>query len=299
MLRESKTMKRISLLVGILGLVILFGTLEKVAAQIRDPFAMKPKKVVAPPKPATTTTTTNPLTSKDPVKPMKPEPRAPVILAFPVMNQRLAYYKQVRAQLLAQGLPVPPPTTVLTLDEMEVTGIFRTPTGYAAMVEVPSIKLSFTVRPGDKFYNGQLVAIEDNFLVVKRVAKLSNGKYVVSAENKAIKPPEWQTEFGGATTAPMAPQSTSLQDPQSAENMPVSAEPKAMVSDPTVSLVDSMNRDQAKQSAMDSKDKKPGKGGKVDGKAKVTNVKEKLKSSVKDQKKPAGKEVSKNNTKAN
>jgi hypothetical protein len=50
---------------------------------------------------------------------------------------------------------------------MSVTGIFKTPRGYAAMVEAAPIKLSYTIYPGEKFFDGQLVAVEENRLVFR------------------------------------------------------------------------------------------------------------------------------------
>ena len=73
-------------------------------------------------------------------------------------------------------MPVPKVTSVLTLNEMSVTGIFRTPRGYAAMVEATPIKLSYTIYPGEKFFDGQLVAVEENRLVFRKVTKMGNGK---------------------------------------------------------------------------------------------------------------------------
>ena len=54
------------------------------------------------------------------------------------------------------------------LNEMQVTGIFRTPRGWAAMVEATPIKLSYVIYPGESFFDGQLVAIEEGRLVFRR-----------------------------------------------------------------------------------------------------------------------------------
>ena len=62
-------------------------------------------------------------------------------------------------------------TSVLTLNEMAVTGIFRTPRGYAAIVEATPLRLSYTIYPGEKFFDGQLVAVEENRLVFRRVVR--------------------------------------------------------------------------------------------------------------------------------
>ena len=100
-----------------------------------------------------------------------------------------------------QAEMIPKVTSVLTLDEMSVTGIFRTPRGYAAMVEAKPIKLSYTIYPGEKFFDGQLVAIEENKLVFRKVTKWTNGKFVASEENKSLRQYTVEQEVQG--TAPI------------------------------------------------------------------------------------------------
>ena len=111
----------------------------------------------------------------------------PVDLGAPPINQRIEYYKSIRESAASNGQPIPKVTSVLTLGEMSVTGIFRTPRGYAAMVEAEPLKLSYTIYPGEKFFDGQLVAVEENRLVFRRVVKMSNGKFVSSVENKPLR----------------------------------------------------------------------------------------------------------------
>jgi hypothetical protein len=55
------------------------------------------------------------------------------------------------------------------------------------MVEATPIKLSYTIYPGEKFYDGYLVAIEDNRLVFRRETKMTDGKVLTAAENKGLK----------------------------------------------------------------------------------------------------------------
>lgn len=111
----------------------------------------------------------------------------PADLGLPAIVQRIEYYKRVRESAAANGQPIPKVTSVLSLNEMSVTGIFRTPRGYAAMVEAEPLKLSYTIYPGEKFFDGQLVAVEENRLVFRRVVKMSNGKFVSSVENKPLR----------------------------------------------------------------------------------------------------------------
>ena len=87
----------------------------------------------------------------------------------------------------ANGQPLPKVTSVLTLGEMAVTGIFKTPRGYAAMVEATPIKLSYTIYPGEKFFDGQLVAVEENQLVFRHVTKTGKDKFVSSVETKQLR----------------------------------------------------------------------------------------------------------------
>lgn len=107
----------------------------------------------------------------------------------------------MRLQAAESGQALPKVTSVLTLEEMAITGIFRTPRGYAAMVEAKPIKLSYTIYPGEKFFDGQLVAIEENRLVFRKVTKMTNGKFIASVENKALR--EFSNEAQIQGTAPI------------------------------------------------------------------------------------------------
>ena len=83
----------------------------------------------------------------------------------------------------------PKPTTAILLSEMQVTGIFRTPRGYAAMIEATPIKLSYVIYPGELFYDGQLVAIEENRLVFRRETRWSDGRRDLVVETKPLRKP--------------------------------------------------------------------------------------------------------------
>jgi hypothetical protein len=84
---------------------------------------------------------------------------------------------------------------------MAVTGIFKTPRGYAAMVEATPIKLSYTIYPGEKFFDGQLVAVEENRLVFRKVTKVGEGKFVASVENKPLRQFSMKSEIEGTAPA--------------------------------------------------------------------------------------------------
>ena len=121
------------------------------------------------------------------IKPGKGPAGPPVNLGVPAVEQRIDYYKRLREDAVANGTPVPKVTSVLTLSELAVTGIFKTPRGYAAIVEATPIRLSYTIYPGEKFFDGQLVAVEENRLVFRKVTKMSNGKFVTGVENMSLR----------------------------------------------------------------------------------------------------------------
>ena len=150
------------------------GAVAQANAQSRDPFS---KPAYARPKPTTTVKF-----GKD----GKPLP-AKAVYSMPPVEQRIEFYKRLRESAAATGAPIPKVTSVLTLDEMAVIGILHTPRGYAAMVEATPIRLSYTIYPGEKFFDGQLVAVEENQLVFRKVTKTPEGKFIASVENKPLR----------------------------------------------------------------------------------------------------------------
>ena len=147
---------------------------------------------------------------------MRPRPVAPpgstygkpkVVANYgpPAIEARIEYFKRLRETAAANGQPLPKVTSVLTLNEMAVTGIFKTPRGYAAMVEATPIKLSYTIYPGEKFFDGQLVAVEENRLVFRKVTKVGEGKFTASVENKSLRTFTMREQVAG--TAPSQPSS--------------------------------------------------------------------------------------------
>ena len=148
--------------------------------------------------------------------------------SVPPVEQRIDFYKRLRAAAAANGGAIPKVTSVLTLNEMAVIGIFRTPRGYAAMVEAVPIKLSYTIYPGEKFFDGQLVAVEENQLIFKRVTKTGKNKFASSVVNMALRKYTDQQVIEG--TAPT--QTTAV-----ASTAPSVEQPKTVL----VSPLDEMN----------------------------------------------------------
>ncbi len=145
-------------------------------------------------------------------------------LDVPSIQERIARYKAQKAAAMNLQQPAPKPTTAMLIGEVQVTGIFRTPRGLAAMVEATPIKLSYVVYPGEPFFDGHLVAVEDNRLVFRRETKLSDGKRQVSVENKPLREPNAVVDSMTTTRA-------SSPNPPSAEAGGNRKQPNASVSD--------------------------------------------------------------------
>jgi hypothetical protein len=209
MMKKSKMLRFLSLSVAA-GFLLIAGNITPANAQQgRDPFTKLGWAKPRDPNAKTTVT-------KDGKVITKPIPVAPSPVVPPGIQERINYYKRLRETAVANNQPIPKVTSVLTLDEMAVTGIFRTPRGYAAMVEAKPIKLSYTIYPGEKFFDGQLVAIEENKLVFRRVTKWTNGKFIASEENKALRQYTVEQEVNG--TAPVETTTTAKTETTPANN---------------------------------------------------------------------------------
>jgi hypothetical protein len=153
----------------------------------RDPFS----KYVPPPPP------------KRVVKP------GPTPIAVPTIQERIERFKAQKMAAMNAQLPPPKATTALLLNEMQVIGIFRTPRGTAAMVEATPIKLSYVVYPGETFYDGQLVAIEENRLVFRHSTRFTDGRIVKDVEVKPLRTPDAITDSLAATKTSKSAEETS------------------------------------------------------------------------------------------
>ena len=122
--------------------------------------------------------------------------------AIPSIQDRIALYKAQKVAAMNARLPAPKPTTAILLNEIQVIGITRTPRGYAAIIEATPIKLSYVVYPGEPFFDGQLVAIEDNRLVFRHETVFTDGRRERAVEYKPLRQP---TQVNSMTTAPANP----------------------------------------------------------------------------------------------
>lgn len=253
-MNNAKITRIFSLAFVALATVFVSGSAFEVSAQsLRDPFQKNPvykkKDAVSSPR-VSTSTGSGTLPGAPTVAPVK---KGPYVVDAPTAEARINYFRQVREQAALNGQAIPKPTSVILLDELSVTGIFRTPRGYAAIVKAEPISLSYTIYPGEKFFDGQLVAVEENRLIFRKVEKWSTGKFVSTVENKALRKYSDQQTIQGT-----APAETYSPRPESARKVSKEASQDSS-SDPIVSPLDEMNKkadDETKDSAKKGKSDK-------------------------------------------
>lgn len=240
MMNKSKKLRLLSFAAGLFGVVVLGAGVAEVNAQ-RDPFQ----------KPGWAKTREQRGGTSAP-RPEKKGPPPVITVGAPPIEQRIEYFMRLRESAAENGQPLPKVTSVLTLDEMAVTGIFRSPRGLSAIVEATPIKLSYTIYPGEKFFDGQLVAIEENKLVFKKVTKMSNNKFTTTVENKPLR--QFTTKSLIEGTAPAESPNKTV------ESADAGAPPPPMLPTvkpgPIVSPVDEMNS-QPEESETKAPAKKP------------------------------------------
>jgi len=143
-------------------------------------------------------------------EPPRPVPkRMPGEAPIPTIQERIAHYKAQKVAAMNARMPAPKPTTALLLSEIQIIGISRSPRGYAAIIEATPIKLSYVIYPGEPFYDGQLVAIEDNRLVFRRETVFTDGRRERSVEYKGLRQPSPVNSM----TAPAKNQSVATAQP--------------------------------------------------------------------------------------
>jgi len=178
---ETKTsMTRLAGILLTAGLILMSGLVLTTKAQQTEPTPQKPARRVVS-------------SGREPFKRYEP-PRATVKTArsespIPTIQERITNYKAQKVAAMNARMPAPKPTTALLLNEIQVIGISRSPRGYAAIVEATPIKLTYVIYPGEPFFDGQLVAIEDNRLVFRRETVFTDGRRERSVEYKPLRQP--------------------------------------------------------------------------------------------------------------
>jgi hypothetical protein len=142
---------------------------------------------------------------RDPFKkyePLRASTKKSGPLMAPTVQQRIEAYRAQKLAAMSAHIAAPKPTTAFLLNEIQVVGISRSPRGYAAIVEASPIKLAYVIYPGERFYDGQLVAIEDNRLVFRREVVFADGRRERSVEMKPLRQPSTVDALAAVKTAP-------------------------------------------------------------------------------------------------
>jgi hypothetical protein len=166
----------------------------------------------------------NEKSARDPFKKYQlPPVKTPKALATklepPFIEVRIERYRQQKAAAANAHVAAPKPTTALLLNEVQVTGIFRTPRGWSAMVEaIPlSPKLTYVVYPGESFFDGQLVAIEEGRLVFRRDIVWTDGRKERTVEIKPLRVPSRTEAMTSAKSSPADAASPAAEKPATPE----------------------------------------------------------------------------------
>ena len=165
---------------------------------------------------------------RDPFRKYEP-PRVVVkksgnLVSAPSIQERIEQYKAQKVAAMNAHVAAPKPTTAFLLSEIQVVGISRTPRGYAAIVEASPIKLAYVIYPGERFYDGQLVAIEDSRLVFRREIVYSNGKRDRSVEMKPLRQVNTVDALSAAAAKAAAPEAPAP-EPEKKSEKPASDKP--------------------------------------------------------------------------
>src|SRR5437588_8216983 len=144
---------------------------------------------------------------RDPFKKYAPvikPPKSMTKLEPPSIQVRIERYRAQKMAAANAHVAAPKPTTALLLNEVQVTGIFRTPRGWSAMIEASPLtpKLSYVIYPGERFFDGQLVAIEEGRLIFRRDTVWTDGRREKSVEVKPLRAPSPVEAMTAAKAAP-------------------------------------------------------------------------------------------------
>lgn len=85
--------------------------------------------------------------------------------------------------------PRPEGVPGLLIDEIDLTGIFRTSKGYVAQVVAANQKKSYLLREGDQLYDGDVVSINLNEMVFKQIVQDPTALKPFREVVKSLNPP--------------------------------------------------------------------------------------------------------------
>jgi len=150
--------------------------------------------------------------------------KAGSLISVPSLQERIDQYRTQKLAAMSAHVAAPKPTTAFLLSEVQVVGISRSPRGYAAIVEASPIKLAYVIYPGERFYDGQLVAIEDTRLVFRRETVYSDGRRDHSVEMKPLRQVS-NVDALSAAAAKAAPAQSTSAEPEKKSDKPAADKP--------------------------------------------------------------------------
>lgn len=80
---------------------------------------------------------------------------------YPTFAERQEQWRRKRSEAMERGLPVPEPSELYLVDELDVKGVFGTnDRGSMALLKHKASSTTFFVREGSKFFNGSVNKID-------------------------------------------------------------------------------------------------------------------------------------------
>ncbi len=210
-MKHSKTNNRYGLAILVITILLAFSGSVLTALGQEEKSPAKPRRSSA---------------GRDPFSkyvPPKPKVKSTGIVMPPPIQERISQYKAQKQAAMMARVAAPKPTTAFLLNELQVVGISRSPRGYAAIVEAAPIKLSYVVYPGERFYDGQLVAIEDSRLVFRREVVFSDGRRERTVEMKPLRQSSVADSLAASNPAPT--NSAVVQSDKSTDQKPAAEKP--------------------------------------------------------------------------
>ncbi len=123
---------------------------------------------------------------------VKVEPKAeakkePKTLPVPAVESRLSEYRSLVRQAAATGGVAPDKLSPYLVEELTVTGIFRTSAGYGAFVMAEPTKLTFFVRPGMRTYDGAIKEVTPTGVRFVKNIRYDDGSVRQQLEFRALR----------------------------------------------------------------------------------------------------------------
>ena len=113
--------------------------------------------------------------------------KVPQPIPAPGMDGRLTEYRNLVRASSTTGQAPPDKLSPYLVEELTVTGIFRTGEGYGAFVVAGPTRLTFFARPGMRTYDGIVKEIAPNGVRFARSVRYDDGSVRQSEEFRALR----------------------------------------------------------------------------------------------------------------